>query len=117
MTQELAYKALVSESLSEVYKGEDEIKEVSDGLIKSFAVFEVVSIRDIGKRQDDTSNTHTYLLVLFDGTSEIQAFEYSPWDVSLSIGCKVVLIPNFQVKRGLFLLNSNNIMLLTTPTE
>jgi RecQ mediated genome instability protein len=109
-----AYKALLTQELASVYSGCEEFKELDDRVIESYAVTEVESVKDIGKRQGDPESTsRAYMLVLSDGHTEVQAFEYNPWDFSLTNGCRVLLIPPFRIKRNVLLLNPSNILLLT----
>ena len=114
-TEKDAYQALLFEDLAEVYAGCNDIKN-DKNIIEDYCVFEVVSIRDIGQKKDKDSKSHSYmLLVLCDGNSEVQAFEYSPWGLDINTGSRVMLIPPFEMRRKVLLLNSYNIMLLTTP--
>ncbi|OMJ65870.1 hypothetical protein SteCoe_37496 [Stentor coeruleus] len=109
-----AYTALLTENIEEVYSGCSEIRGKNDGILNSVALFEVVSVRDIGKRiGDESSNNHTYLLVLTDGVNEIQGFEYTSWDFEVEAGNRVLLLPPIKLKRGLLLLGSENIISLT----
>lgn len=113
-TEKEAYTALLNENIEEVYNGCNEIRGQNNEILNSVSLFEVLSVRDIGKRIGDESNgNHTYLLVLTDGVNEIQGFEYTPWDFEVEAGNRVLLLPPIKFKRGLLLLGPENILPLT----
>ena len=112
-TEAEAYSALLTEDLASVSIGNKELEEKSDGQINSASICEVISLRDISKRlTDPPSSSHAFLLLLTDGTTEVQAFEYTSWDFSLTPGSKILLIPPIQIRRKILLVNPNNIVVL-----
>ena len=101
-SEEEAYYALLTETLSAIYEGSKELKEKSNGIFESICICEVLSIRDIGKRIGDEANCLSALLLLItDGTSEVQAFEYKKWDINIEVGSRILLLPPFKIKRNL----------------
>ena len=114
-SQEQAFDQLLKRKISEVLRPIAELPAFKSGLFPNFAILEVVSVRDAGRRVQDQSinETHSLSLILTDGLTEIPAFEYTHWDFYVSIGSKVLLVPPIEVKLGVFLLSHKNIMLLT----
>lgn len=110
-----AFEAVLREPLAEILPPNEELFNLSNGVLTCYVILEIVSFRDISKRLNDLPDSHhTYLCQLSDGLNTIQILEYNPWGFSLESNSRVLLIPPITVHRGLFLVNQNNIVLLTS---
>lgn len=106
--------AVLNRPLGEIIPPNEDLIGLNNGVLGFYAVLEVVSLKDISKRtHDPPGSQHTYLCELSDGSCRLQVLEYNHWDFTLTPSCRVLLIPPVQVHRGLYLVNPNNILLLT----
>jgi hypothetical protein len=113
-SQNEALLAILNRPLEEVIQPNEDLKGLSNGVLGFYAILETISLKDISKRAlDPPGSYHTYLCELSDGSVKIQVLEYNHWDFILTPSCRVLLIPPIQVHRGLYLVNPNNILLLT----
>ena len=113
-SQNEALLAVLSRPLEEIIPPNEELIGLNNGVLGFYAILEVVSIRDISKRVADLPGSqHTFLCELSDGSCRLQVLEYNHWDFTLTPSCRVLLIPPIRVHRGLYLVNPNNILLLT----
>lgn len=110
-----AFEAVLQKPLAEILPPCDELLNLSYGILTCYVILETISFRDISKRLKDLPDSfHTYLCELSDGSNTIQVLEYNHWGFSLKPSSRVLLIPPIRVHRGLYLVNQNNILLLTS---
>jgi hypothetical protein len=113
--QEQAFEALLTEELKNITLGCQIIKNAENGLMTEFAVFDVLNVRDIGNPSiEPTNSSRCDMLILSDGFTECQAFEYNPWETRLSAGDRILILPPVSFKRKLLLLGPENILLLAS---
>jgi hypothetical protein len=113
-SQALAFEAALKMNIREIVQPVEDLK-VLNGVFSTFALLEVVSVRDVARSlSDQNTSNHSYLIRASDGDTEVPAFEYNHWEFKLNVGCRVLFIPPIEVRRGVFLVNPNNIMLMTS---
>jgi len=113
-TYESAYEALLKNSLKELVKTPQIKPETTQ--FQGKCIVEVLILRDISKPLESNENSRRCLLMqVTDGFNQFKLLEYTPFEAtSISVGSKLLLVGPFEVKRKVCLLQSHNLIVLSS---